>query len=101
MSRPHRRRAERSAGAFLSPIGPIPVPMRTIGDDLNDDAMEPEDDREPELTPPGVLPRAIGRLPPPWRARWLAVEAHSGWVVGVGALGLFVVVLILRASIPE
>lgn len=101
MSRPGRRRAERNAGAFLSPFGPIPVPIRTIGDDLQDGATEPEPEREPEIAPPGPLRRAVDRLPPPWRARWLGVEAHLGWLVAIGALGLFLLVIALRGEVTS
>lgn len=96
MSRPGRRRAERNAGAFLSPIGMIPVPMRTLSDDLRDVATEPEPEQEPTIDPPGRLRRAVDRLPPRWRARWLRIEAHSGWVIALGAVGLYLLLVALR-----
>ena len=99
MSRTARRRTERNAGAFLGPGGLIGVPMRTLSDDVGTDAIEPEPEREPEVAPPGRLRRAVDRLPPPWRARWLRVEAHLGWVVALGGIGLFLVVLALRGPV--
>lgn len=96
MSRPDRRRAERHAGAFLSPVGLVPVPMRNLSDDLGDVATEPEPEREPTIAAPGRLRRAVDRLPPPWGARWLRVEAHIGWVIALGAVGLYLLLVTLR-----
>ena len=54
-----KRRAERNAGAFLTPDlggggGMIPVPMRTLSDDYSD-VPEPEDsDRVPRPREPGI-----------------------------------------------
>jgi hypothetical protein len=101
MSRPHPRRAERNAGAFLSPVGTLPVPLRTLGDDLDAGTVEPEDDREPEAPSRGAVQRAVDGLPPPWRARWLAIRAHLGWVVAVAAVVGYLVLLALRATITE
>jgi hypothetical protein len=65
MSRPQRREAERSAGAFLAP-GPMPpvvVPMRTLSDEYSDEPVEPEDsDRVPAPEPPNRLQRLIRRI---------------------------------------
>jgi hypothetical protein len=46
MSRPKARKAERNAGAFLSPgIGSmIPVPMSTLSDEYRDEPTEPQDE---------------------------------------------------------
>lgn len=63
MSRPKPRRRERNAGAFLGPDVMIPVPMRTLSDDIRDEPTEPEDsDREPEPEPPGLIRRVVERL---------------------------------------
>jgi hypothetical protein len=62
MSRPKPRRVERNAGAFLGPDMLVPVPMRTLSDDIRDEPTEPEDDREPEAEPPGLIRRVVERL---------------------------------------
>ncbi len=62
-----KRRAERNAGAFLTPDmggggGMIPVPMRTLSDDYSD-VPEPEDsDRVPEPKEPGRVRRLLDKL---------------------------------------
>ena len=64
MPEPKPKRAQRNAGAFLSPgdIGMIPVPMRTLSDDYHDTPAEPEDDSEPEPEQPGLVRRVVDRL---------------------------------------
>ena len=49
-----QRKAERNAGAFLSPTdgSMIPVPMRTLSDEYHDEPTDPPDDRVPEPEPP-------------------------------------------------
>jgi len=63
MERGTKRRAERSAGAFLAPrSGMVPVPMRTLSDDYSD-VPEPEDsDRVPSIEQPGLAHRVLSRL---------------------------------------
>ena len=62
-----KRRAERNAGAFLTPDlggggGMIPAPMRTLSDDYSDEP-EPEDsDRVPEPREPGRVRRLLDKL---------------------------------------
>ena len=62
-----KRRAERNAGAFLTPDlggggGMIPVPMRTLSDDYSDEP-EPEDsDRAPAPEEPGPVRRLLDTL---------------------------------------
>jgi len=62
-----KRRAERHAGAFLTPDlggggGMIPVPMRTLSDDYSD-VPEPEDsDRVPRPREPGRVRRLLDKL---------------------------------------
>ena len=62
-----KRRAERNAGAFLTPDpggggGMIPVPMRTLSDEYSD-VPEPEDsDRVPEPEEPGLMRRLLHTL---------------------------------------
>jgi hypothetical protein len=41
---------------------PIPVLMSTLCDEYRDEPTEPEDDREPEPDPPGLIRRVIERL---------------------------------------
>jgi hypothetical protein len=62
MSRHERRDAEGNAGAFLGPDILVPVPMRTLSDDYQDEPPEPADDRVPEPDPPGRLRRLFERL---------------------------------------
>ena len=62
MSRPKPSHPERNAGAFLGPDMVVPVPMRTLSDDYHDEPAEPEDDREPEPEPPGLVRRVVDRL---------------------------------------
>jgi hypothetical protein len=62
MSRPKPRRMERNAGAFLGPDMLVPVPMRTLSDDLRDEPTEPEEEREPTPQPPGRIRRVVERL---------------------------------------
>ena len=63
MSRPHHRRPERSAGAFLGPDLLVPVPLETLSDEYRDEPAEPEDsDREPEPEPPSRVRRVLDRL---------------------------------------
>jgi len=63
-----RRRptAERSAGAFVAPDMPVPVPMRTISNDHRDVPTAPEEEPRPEPEPeretPGLLTRLVDRL---------------------------------------
>lgn len=40
----------------------VPVPMRTLSDDMRDEPTEPEEDREPEPEPPGLIRRVVERL---------------------------------------
>ena len=62
-----KRRAERNAGAFLTPDlggggGMIPVPMRTLSDDYSDEP-EPEDsDRVPTPEQPRLVHRLLTKL---------------------------------------
>jgi hypothetical protein len=62
MSRPKPRRAEPSAGAFLGPDLLVPASMHTLADDYRDEPTYPEDEREPEPEPPGLVRRVIDRL---------------------------------------
>jgi hypothetical protein len=62
MSRPKARRAEPSAGAFLGPDLLVPASMHTLADDYRDEPTYPEDEREPEPEPPGLVRRVIDRL---------------------------------------
>lgn len=63
MSQSKPRRPEHNAGAFLSPMGTIPVPMSTLSDEYRDEPAEPTDsDREPEPEPSGLVRRIIERL---------------------------------------
>jgi hypothetical protein len=62
MSPPKPKRPERNAGAFLGPDMLIPVPMRTLSDEIRDEPTEPEEEREPEPEPPGLIRRAFERL---------------------------------------
>lgn len=62
MSKPRPRRAERSAGAFLGPSILVPASMRTLSDEYRDEPTYPEDEREPEPEPPGLVRRVIDRL---------------------------------------
>jgi hypothetical protein len=60
-----QRKAERNAGAFLTPTdngSMIPVPMRTLSDDYHDEPTEPPDDRVPDPEPPSVFQRLLDRL---------------------------------------
>lgn len=61
MSEHRRREAEPNAGAFLGPDMLIPVPMGSTGRGRVE-PLEPEDDRVPEPSPPGVLRRFRERL---------------------------------------
>ena len=64
MTKSKRRKAERNAGAFLSPDGwaMIPVPMSTLSDEYSDVPTEPEEEHEPEPEPPGLIHRVVDRL---------------------------------------
>lgn len=62
MSRPKPRRAEQNTGAFLGPDMLVPVPMRTLSDDIRDEPTEPEEEREPEPEPSGLIRRVVKRL---------------------------------------
>jgi len=58
-----RRRAVRSAGAFLSPFGAFVTPNRTLSDEYHDEPSEPEDaSLAPEPEPPGLVRRLLDRL---------------------------------------
>ena len=46
-----RRTAEKNAGAFLSPVGTIAVPMATLEDDLERTPPEPADPGAPAEVP--------------------------------------------------
>ena len=69
MPEPRPKRAERNAGAFANPSGiggGIPVPMRMLSDDYDDEPTEPEDSgRIPEPEPPGRIQRVVDRLAQP------------------------------------
>jgi hypothetical protein len=52
----------KNAGAFLSPVGALVVPMHTLSDDYEDHPTYPEDERVPEPTPPSLLRRVMDRL---------------------------------------
>ena len=63
MSQSKRRRLEHNAGAFLSPVGTIPAPMRTLSDEYRDEPAEPRDsDRVPEPEPARLVRQIIERL---------------------------------------
>jgi hypothetical protein len=62
MSRGSPRRATKNAGAFLSPVGALPVPMRTLSDDYEDPPTYPDDERVPEPRPPSRIRRVFDRL---------------------------------------
>jgi hypothetical protein len=58
-------RAQRHAGAFLSPdpFGMIAVPSRTLADEYHDEPAEPADsERVPEPDPPGMIERVVRHL---------------------------------------
>jgi hypothetical protein len=63
MPEPRPKHAEHNAGAFANPTGVgggIPVPMRTLSDEYNDEPTEPEDaDRVPEPEPPNLAHRIV------------------------------------------
>ncbi len=61
MKRRGLRRA-RNAGAFLSPVGALIVPMHTLSDDYADRPTDPGDDQVPEPAPPSLLRRFLDRL---------------------------------------
>jgi hypothetical protein len=59
------RRAERNAGAFLTPTdySMIPIPMRTLSDDYHDEPAEPKDSETvPPPEPEGSIRRIVKRL---------------------------------------
>lgn len=61
MTDEERRKVERS-GAFLSPAGNLPAPIRTLSDEFHD-LPEPEDsDRVPEPEPEGLVTRLVHTL---------------------------------------
>ncbi len=63
MSEPQRKRSGPSAGAFLSPVGPVAAPTRTLSDEYHDEPAEPEDSSKvPEPEPPGLVRRILDRL---------------------------------------
>lgn len=62
MSRTEPRRAQQNAGAFLGPDLLVPVPMRTLSDEIRDEPTEAAEEREPEPEPPGVIDRVRARL---------------------------------------
>jgi len=65
MTEPKPRKAERNAGAFLTPtdFSMIPVPMRTLGDDYHDEPAEPRDSETvPPPEPEGSVRRIVRRL---------------------------------------
>jgi hypothetical protein len=62
MSRPKAGRTKQNAGAFLGPDMLVPMPMHTLDDEYRDEPTEPEDDREPEPEPAGLLSRLVNRL---------------------------------------
>ena len=55
-------RPARNAGAFLSPVGALVVPMHTLSDDYTDRPTYPEDERVPEPEPPSRIRRLLDRL---------------------------------------
>jgi hypothetical protein len=59
-----KRKAERNAGAFLSPTdgSMIPIPMGTLSDEYHDEPTDPPDDRVPEPEPPRFFRRMLDRL---------------------------------------
>jgi len=59
-----QRKAERNAGAFLTPTdgSMIPVPMRTLSDDYHDEPTDPPDDRVPDPKPASLVQRMLDRL---------------------------------------
>ena len=61
MRRRSLRRAK-NAGAFLSPVGALVVPMHTLSDDYEDHPTYPEDERVPEPMPPSLAGRLLDRL---------------------------------------
>jgi hypothetical protein len=65
MTEPGPRRAERNAGAFLTPTdySMIPVPMRTLSDEYHDEPVEPKDSETvPPPQPEGQIRRIVKRL---------------------------------------
>ena len=65
MSASKPRRAERNAGAFLTPTdySMIPVPMRTLSDEYHDEPAEPTDSETvPQPEPDGAIRRIVMRL---------------------------------------
>jgi hypothetical protein len=61
MRRSSLRRAK-NAGAFLSSVGALVVPMHTLSDDYEDHPTYPEDERVPEPEPPSLVRRVMNRL---------------------------------------
>lgn len=61
MRRRSLRRAK-NAGAFLSPVGALVVPMHTLSDDYADRPTYPEDERVPQPMPPSLARRVLARL---------------------------------------
>jgi len=59
-----QRKAERNAGAFLTPTdgSMIPVPMRTLSDDYHDEPTDPPDDRVPDPEQASLFHRMLDRL---------------------------------------
>ena len=74
MTEPGPRRAERNAGAFLTPTdySIIPVPMRTLSDEYHDEPAEAKDSETvPSPEPEGDAPDRLAprrAVPPVARA---------------------------------
>lgn len=62
-----RRTPEKNAGAFLSPVGMIPVPSSTLEDDQVNVPPEPDDRAAPAdaRKPRGLIDRLLHPDPPP------------------------------------
>jgi hypothetical protein len=60
MRRSSLRRAK-NAGAFLSSVGALVVPMHTLSDDYEDHPTYPEDERVPEPAAPSLVRRLLDR----------------------------------------
>ena len=62
-----RRTAEKNAGAFLSPVGTIAVPMATLDEDLETAPAEPADPGAPAevRAPRGLIDRLLHPDEPP------------------------------------
>jgi len=65
MSRRRSRRAKGNAGAFLGPDMLVPVTIRTLSDEYQDEPAEPESVPETPPEPRSLLRRLLDRLTRP------------------------------------